>query len=138
MEELRSLSRGIAPPVLVDRGLPSALAALGARCTVPVELSVDPGLGTPAGRLDPAVETTVYFAVAEALTNVAKHSGAEACRVSVARTGAEIVDDGAGGAHIAKGHGLSGLADRVRAIGGTLTVVSPAGGPTTITVAMPC
>ncbi len=142
LEELRSLSRGIAPPVLVDRGLPSALAALGARCTVPVELSVDPGLGTPAGRLDPAVETTVYFAVAEALTNVAKHSGAEACRVSVARTGgqfgAEIVDDGAGGAHIAKGHGLSGLADRVRAIGGTLTVVSPAGGPTTITVAMPC
>jgi signal transduction histidine kinase len=142
LDELRALSRGIAPPVLTDRGLPSALAALAVRCTVPVELAVDPELGTPAGRLDAAVETAVYFAVAEALTNVAKHSGATTCWVTVAngsdRVRAEIVDDGDGGAHVAKGHGLSGLADRVQATGGTLTVVSPAGGPTTIGVELPC
>ena len=121
LDELRALSRGIAPPVLTDRGLPSALAALAVRCTVPVELAVDPELGTPAGRLDAAVETAVYFAVAEALTNVAKHSGATNCWVTVAhgpaRIGVEVVDDGDGGAHVAKGHGLSGLADRVRAGG---------------------
>jgi signal transduction histidine kinase len=142
LDELRALSRGIAPPVLTDRGLPSALAALAIRCTVPVELVADPALGTPAGRLDPAVETTAYFAVAEALTNVAKHSGATNCWVTVAkgptRVGVEVVDDGDGGAHVAKGHGLSGLADRVRAGGGTLSVQSPDGGPTTIRVELPC
>ncbi len=142
LDELRALSRGIAPPVLTDRGLPSALAALAVRCTVPTELAVDPELDTPAGRLDAAVETTAYFAVAEALTNVAKHSGAGNCWVTVAhgpgRIGVEIVDDGDGGAHMAKGHGLAGLADRVRATGGTLTVVSPPGGPTTIGVELPC
>lgn len=142
LDELRALSRGIAPPVLTDRGLPSALAALAVRCTVPVELTVDPELGSPAGRLDAAVESAVYFVVAEALTNVAKHSGAHECWVTVAhgpgRVRAEIVDDGDGGAHVAKGHGLSGLDDRVRASGGTLTVVSPKGGPTTIGVELPC
>jgi signal transduction histidine kinase len=142
LDELRALSRGIAPPVLTDRGLPSALAALAGRCTVPVELAVDPELGTPQGRLDPAVENTGYFAVAEALTNVAKHSGAANCWVTVAhgpgRLGIQIIDDGGGGAHVAKGHGLSGLADRIRATGGTLIVVSPAGGPTEIRVELPC
>ena len=142
LDELRALSRGIAPPVLADRGLPSALAALAIRCTVPVELAIDPELGTPAGRLDAAVETTVYFAVAEALTNVAKHSGAVTCWVTVAhgpdRIGVQVVDDGDGGAHVAKGHGLAGLVDRVRATGGTMTVVSPAGGPTTIGADLPC
>lgn len=141
LDELRALSRGIAPPVLTDRGLPSALAALAIRCTVPVELAVDPDLGTPVGRLEPAVETTVYFAVSEALTNVAKHSGALHCWVTVVSgpTGVatEIVDDGDGGAHVAKGHGLSGLADRVRAGGGTWAVTSPKGGPTTIRVELP-
>jgi CheY-like chemotaxis protein len=83
-DELRALSRGIAPPVLTDHGMPSALAALAIRSTVPIELAVDPELGTPAGRLDAAVETTAYFAVAEALTNVAKHSGAANCWVTVA------------------------------------------------------
>jgi signal transduction histidine kinase len=142
LDELRALSRGIAPPVLADRGLPSALAALAGRCTVPVALAVDPDLGTPRGRLDPAVENTAYFAVAEALTNVAKHSCAANCWVTVAngpgRLGIQIVDDGNGGAHVAKGHGLSGLADRVRATGGTLSVASPAGGPTEIRVELPC
>lgn len=142
LDELRALSRGIAPPVLTDRGLPSALAALAVRSTVPVELIVDPELGMPAGRLAAAVETAVYFTVAEALTNVAKHSGAANCWVTVAhgpaRVSVEITDDGVGGAHIAKGHGLSGLDDRVRAAGGTLSVRSPAGGPTTVTMVMPC
>lgn len=142
LNELRALSRGIAPPVLTDRGLPSALAALAARCTIPVELAVDPALGEPAGRLDAAVETTAYFAVAEALTNVAKHSGAQNCWVTVAHgpggVRVEIVDNGDGGAHVAKGHGLAGLADRIRAGGGTLSVVSPAGGPTTIGVELLC
>ena len=142
LDELRALSRGIAPPVLADRGLPSALAALAGRCTVPAALADDPDLGMPRGRLNPAVENTAYFAVAEALTNVAKHSGAANCWVTVAngpgRLGIQIVDDGDGGAHVAKGHGLSGLADRVRATGGTLSVVSPAGGPTEIRVELPC
>jgi signal transduction histidine kinase len=142
LDELRALSRGIAPPVLADRGLPSALAALASRCTVPVELVVDPDLGTPQGRLDPAVENTAYFTVAESLTNVAKHSAAANCWVTVAngrgRLAVQIVDDGDGGAHMAKGHGLSGLSDRVRANGGAFTVVSPDGGPTEIKVELPC
>ncbi|MDT5016961.1 MAG: hypothetical protein QOD39_3121, partial [Mycobacterium sp.] len=101
LDELRALSRGIAPPVLADRGLPSALAALAGRCTVPVELVIDPELGIPRGRLDAAVENTTYFAVAEALTNVAKHSNATNCWVTVAngpgRLAVHIVDDGDGG-----------------------------------------
>ncbi|MBY8872962.1 sensor domain-containing protein [Micromonospora sp. PLK6-60] len=139
--ELRTLSRGIAPPILVDRGLPSALAALAGRSLVPVELAVEPELGTPAGRLDPALENTAYFVVAEALTNVAKHSGATRCQVTVARRVGRleiaVVDDGVGGAHLAKGHGLAGVADRIRATGGTLDVLSPAGGPTELYVELP-
>jgi signal transduction histidine kinase len=141
LDELRSLSRGIAPPILVDRGLPSALAALAGRGLIPVDLAVDPALGTPEGRLDPAVESTAYFVVAESLTNVAKHSRAAACRVAVGSAGevlrVEILDDGEGGAHVAKGHGLAGLADRVHAAGGTLEVTSPAGGPTMIRADLP-
>lgn len=142
LDELRALSRGIAPPILVDRGLPSALAALAGRSTVPVELAVDPGLGTPEGRLDAPVESAAYFVVAEALTNVAKHSGASECWLTMARAGARlgivVADDGTGGAHLAKGHGLAGLADRVHALGGTLTVTSPAGGPTEVRAELPC
>ncbi|WP_319460350.1 sensor histidine kinase [Micromonospora sp. RTP1Z1] len=139
--ELRALSRGIAPPILVDRGLPSALAALAARALVPVELVIDPELGTPTGRLDPAVENTAYFVVAEALTNVAKHSQATSCQVEITRRVGRLEigvrDDGVGGAHLAKGHGLAGIADRVRATGGTLDVVSPTGGPTEIHAELP-
>lgn len=156
LAELRALSRGIAPPVLVDRGLPSALAALAARSTVPVELAVDAALGTADGRLDAAVENAAYFVVAESLTNVAKHSQATECWLTVARSGAVgvvglnqgggtgdrlgivVMDDGAGGAHLAKGHGLAGLADRVHALGGSLTVTSPPGGPTEIRAELPC
>jgi signal transduction histidine kinase len=142
LAELRSLSRGIAPPILVDRGLPSALAALAGRGVIPVDLTVDPTLGTPGGRLDPAVENTAYFVVAEALTNVAKHSKATECWVMVAREGDRlriaVIDDGEGGAHVSKGHGLSGIADRLRAGGGTLDVVSPTGGPTEVRGELPC
>jgi signal transduction histidine kinase len=138
LEELRALSRGIAPPVLADRGLPSALAALAGRCTVPVHLRVDPDVG----RLAAIVENTAYFVVAEALTNIAKHSHARSCAVSVTLAGkrlaANVEDNGLGGASLAKGHGLAGLADRVRAAGGQLHISSPAGGPTLIRAELPC
>jgi len=142
LAELRALSRGIAPPILVDRGLPSALAALAGRSTVPVDLAVEPALGAAEGRPEPAVEHAAYFVVAEALANVAKHSHATECWLTVVRgsgrLGIVVADDGAGGAHLAKGHGLAGLADRVRALGGTLTVISPVGGPTEVRAELPC
>lgn len=141
LAELRALSRGIAPPILVDRGLPSALAALAERGVIPIDLTVDPGLGTSAGRLDATAESTAYFVVAEALTNVAKHSRASRCWVEVRPTGDRlrivVGDDGLGGAHLSKGHGLAGIADRLRANGGTLAVTSPSGGPTEIRAELP-
>ncbi|MFC4056811.1 sensor histidine kinase [Planomonospora corallina] len=137
LDELRALSRGIAPPILSDRGLAPALAALAGRCTVPVDLDVQVEQRFPA-----AVENTVYFVVAETLTNVAKHSHATVCTVTLSRTGDVLMltigDDGVGGAHVAKGHGLSGLADRLRAVDGELTVDSPPGGPTVIVAEVPC
>lgn len=142
LAELRALSRGIAPPILVDRGLPSALAALAGRGLIPIDLTVDPQLGTRDGRPDPAVESTAYFVVAEALTNVAKHSRATECWLTVTRVDRTlqimVIDDGEGGAHLSKGHGLAGLADRVRANDGTLSVLSPVGGPTEIRAELPC
>lgn len=137
LDELRALGRGIAPPILTDRGLTAAITALAGRCTVPVELSV-PDLP----RLDPATEQTAYFVIAESLTNIAKHSHANACRVTVNVIGHRmeitITDDGVGGAHPAKGSGLSGLGDRVSSAGGELSVVSPTGGPTTVYAVVPC
>jgi signal transduction histidine kinase len=136
LDELRALSRGIAPPILVDRGLAAALTAVAGRCTVPVEL-VAPGIG----RLDPAVESAAYFVVAESLTNVAKHSQATAARVTVRQTAGrlliEVLDDGVGGAAVDKGHGLAGLEDRVRAAGGEFEVFSAAGEGTAIRAALP-
>ena len=138
LEELRALSRGIAPPVLADRGLAAALAALAARSPVPVELAVD----LPEERLAPVAENTAYFVVSEALANVAKHSDAGTVRVSVARFGGllrvEVEDDGSGGAVLAPGHGVAGLADRLRAVDGALTVDSPRGGPTRLIAELPC
>ncbi|MGK5172844.1 sensor histidine kinase [Geodermatophilus sp. CPCC 205761] len=138
LEELRALSRGIAPPVLADRGLAAALAAVAARSPVPVELSVD----LPQPRLAPAVENTAYFVVSEALANVAKHSGATTCQVVVVMAGPAlrvvVEDDGTGGAVLAPGHGLAGLADRLLAVDGVLTVDSPRGGPTRLVAELPC
>ena len=138
LDELRALSRGIAPPILADRGLREAVTALAARSTTPVELDADP----LHRRLDAAVETAAYFVIAEALTNVAKHSHAHRCVIGL-RHGAGtlrvwVTDDGVGGAALDKGHGLQGLDDRVRAAGGRLRVTSPGGGPTTITAELPC
>ncbi|NUS03631.1 MAG: sensor histidine kinase, partial [Nonomuraea sp.] len=131
LDELRALSRGIAPPILSDRGLAPALAALAGRCTVPVDLDVQ-----TVERYQAAVENAIYFVCAETLTNVAKHSRAAICTVQLLRIGDVLMltigDDGVGGAHVAKGHGLAGLADRLRAVDGELTVRSPDGGPTVI------
>ena len=138
LEDLRALSRGIAPPVLADRGLAAALAAIAARSPVPVDLAVD----LPTERLAPVTENTAYFVVSEALANVAKHSDATTCRVDVRCTGDRlrvvVEDDGTGGAVLAPGHGLSGLTDRLVAVDGALTVDSPRGGPTRLTAELPC
>ncbi len=136
VDELRSLSRGIAPPLLVDRGLAAALGELTVRSSVPVDAEVD----VPAP-LPPHVETAVYFVVAEALTNVAKHSGATRAAVVVRATDGQVEvrveDDGAGGAHPAKGSGLAGLQQRVVAADGRLEVSSPEGGPTAVHAWLP-
>ena len=138
LEELRALSRGIAPPVLADRGLCEALCALAARSVVPAELDAGP----LNRRLDAAIETAAYFVIAEALTNVAKHSQASRCAIGLRHGGRTlrvwVTDDGIGGAAQAKGHGLQGLDDRLHAVGGRLQVTSPEGGPTTITAELPC
>jgi signal transduction histidine kinase len=136
VDELRSLSRGIAPPLLVDRGLTAALGELTVRSEVPVEATLD-----VPDTLPPHVETAVYFVVAEALTNVAKHSGATRASVGVwmENGGVEVrvEDDGVGGAHPAKGSGLAGLKQRVLAADGRLEVASPEGGPTVVAAWLP-
>jgi len=138
LDELRALSRGIAPPILVDRGLGEAVTALAARSTIPVELDATP----LDRRLDAAVETAAYFVIAEALTNVAKHSHARRCAVGLRHSEGTlrvwVTDDGMGGAALGKGHGLQGLDGRLHAVGGRLGVTSPSGGPTTITAELPC
>jgi signal transduction histidine kinase len=137
LRELRDLVRGIHPVILEDRGLDAALSAVVARSPVPVELSV-----TAEPRPSPAVESAAYFIVCEALANVARH--AEARRASVridvqdAVLRIDLHDDGRGGADPARGTGLSGLADRVAALGGTFAIDSPSGGPTDLRVEIPC
>jgi signal transduction histidine kinase len=136
LQELRSLARGIHPPVLADRGLEAAIAAIADRTPVRVDVAVDVQRRPPK-----AVETAAYFVVAEALANVGKHANAEHVAIDVHEDGgtlvAEVVDDGVGGAN-RNGGGLSGLARRVEALDGTLEVISPAGGPTTIRAVIPC
>jgi len=138
LEELRALSRGIAPPILADRGLRDALGALAERCVVPAEVDAGP----VNRRLDAAVETAAYFVVAEALTNLAKHAHAGRCTIGLRCAEGTlrvwVTDDGVGGATSAKGHGLRGLEDRVRALGGNVVVASPEGGPTTVSAELPC
>ncbi|MFI1995531.1 sensor histidine kinase [Actinoplanes sp. NPDC020271] len=138
LEELRSLVRGINPPVLVERGLVDAVRALA--LDVPVEVQVHAGV--PA-RPERPVESAIYFAVAELLANVAKHAHAEHVTVDLAYTGnalvATVTDDGVGGIPaMPDGSGLAGIARRMAAFGGSLQVVSPAGGPTRATVSVPC
>jgi signal transduction histidine kinase len=134
--ELRDLARGIAPPILADRGLAAAVEALGRRAPMPVTVDADPDQ-----RPLPVVETAAYFVAAEALTNVAKHGRGAAARVTVQRVGdrlvVEVADDGPGGADPGGG-GLTGLRHRVEALDGTLTVTSPDGGGTVVRAELPC
>jgi signal transduction histidine kinase len=145
LAELRQLVRGLHPAVLDDRGLDAALSGIAANAPLPVRLRVD----VPT-RCAPGVEAVAYFVVSEALTNVAKHAGASHAEVTVERTGDRlrivVSDDGRGGATLdgggtaanGGGTGLRGLAQRAAAVDGTLTVESPPGGPTAITVELPC
>lgn len=138
LEELRSLSRGFAPPILLDRGLVAALESLAVRAALPLTVtSALPGdLELPV-----EVERNAYFIAAEAITNAAKHSGATVVDVGLQMRGTVldvvVTDDGHGGAVPAEGHGLAGLDERVRGLGGTLAITSPVGGPTTIAAHLP-
>lgn len=140
--ELRQLARGIYASVLDDRGLDAALSALAARSHIPVHLDVQVDT-----RVNRDAEAAVYFAIAESLTNAAKHSCASECRVTVRQrvneTGqpilwARIDDNGIGGATVSPGGGLDGVIHRVQAAGGTSRLESPIGGPTTLEVSVPC
>lgn len=140
--DLRNLTRGIHPPVLTDLGLDAALSALAARCPVPVSVDVSPDVQA-VPRPTPTIESIAYFVVAEALTNVARHAGASAAAVSVRRDGGwlrlVVSDNGLGGANLATGGtGLAGLADRLSAVDGRITVDSPLGGPTVLVAELPC
>ena len=136
LEELRELARGIHPSILTDRGLEAALSAVVGRATVPIELDID-----SCGNLPLAVQTTAYFVILEALTNASKHARSDRIDVRVAvgegHAMVEVRDDGGGGVDPARGSGLSGLADRVSALGGTLEIESPVGGGTTIRARIP-
>jgi signal transduction histidine kinase len=135
LAELRNLARGIHPPAL-DNGLPDALATLAATSVIPVELTA----ATPR-RPAPAIETIAYFCAAELLANAVKHSGANKISIDLTRHGEaltlRVTDDGVGGADQKLGTGLAGLAQRVRTVDGQVHVVSPAGGPTQVTVTLP-
>ncbi|MFG2000457.1 sensor histidine kinase [Spirillospora sp. NPDC048911] len=137
LAELRTVVRGILPPVLADRGLAGALAGLAADCGVPCRVDVD-----VPGRCAVSVEATAYFVTAEALTNIAKHSRARHAAVTVRRQGdrlsLRVEDDGVGGADEHEGSGLAGIRGRIEAHDGRLTMTSPRGGPTTLQVELPC
>jgi PAS domain S-box-containing protein len=135
--ELRELARGIHPAALTEGGLRPALDALVTRSRVPARLTAVPERRFPA-----AVEATAYFTVAEALTNAARYAGARLVEVTAAhaddRLRVQVRDDGRGGADAAAGSGLRGLADRAAALGGELSLTSPPGGGTVLTVEIPC
>lgn len=137
LAELRVVVRSILPPVLADRSLADALSALAAGCPVPCRVDAE-----PAGRCAASVESTAYFVVAEALTNVARHSRARRATVTLRRESRGlrvlVTDDGRGGAGEAGGSGLAGIRRRVEALDGTLVLTSPPGGPTTLEVSLPC
>jgi signal transduction histidine kinase len=137
LAELRELARGLHPAVLADRGLAPALETLTSRSPLPVTLE-----GVPEGRLAEPLEAAAYFVVAESLTNAVKHAEASELRVRMATEDGElrvdITDDGRGGADPASGGtGLRGLADRVEALGGRLSIESPPGRGTTVRAALP-
>ncbi|MEN3608806.1 sensor domain-containing protein [Plantactinospora sp. ZYX-F-223] len=135
--ELRHLVRGIHPPVLAERGLDGAVRALA--LSLPIPITVDAAL---SGRPDTPVESAAYFAVAETLTNMIRHSRARTGSVSLRHTDGVltmvVTDDGTGGADPASGTGLRGIERRLAAFDGTITLSSPPGGPTVITMELPC
>jgi signal transduction histidine kinase len=137
LAELRDLVRGIYPPVLADRGLADAIRALALDSPVPAELDID----LPS-EVEMPVGSAVYFAVAEALANVAKHAAARRVRIGLRHAGgmlrAEVTDDGVGGADPAGGTGLAGVERRLAAFDGILAVSSPPGGPTIVVIEVPC
>jgi signal transduction histidine kinase len=133
--EVRDLSRGLNPTILTEAGLSAAVESLAERASLPVRVdAVD-------RRFPPAVESTAYFVILEALTNVARHASATEARVGVREQAGmlviEVTDDGVGGADATGGSGLRGLTDRVSAAGGRLTVTSPRGAGTTVRVELP-
>lgn len=136
VEELRALSRGIAPPLLVDRGLAAAVAEMADGQPIPVRVSADLPPELPL-----AVETAAYFVAAEALTNVAKHSGADRADLALGVVDGQLVitvdDNGCGGAGDVPGHGLAGLRERLAGVDGALFLASPEGGPTRLRAEVP-
>ncbi len=137
LAELRAVVRSILPPVLAERSLPDALTALAAACPVPCLIDADVG-----GRCAASVEATAYFVVAETLTNVAKHSEAQSAVVSLFRHRSQLYltirDNGRGGADEGSGSGIDGIRRRVEAHDGKFVLTSPPGGPTTLSVSLPC
>jgi len=137
LTELRELVRGVHPPVLADRGLADAVRALALDCPLAVQTQID-----LPGRVAAPVETACYFAVAELLTNAAKHSGARDARVDVrhgdGRLRIEVTDFGLGGADPATGSGLAGVEKRLAAFDGIMAISSPTGGPTIVVLEVPC
>jgi signal transduction histidine kinase len=137
LSELRALVRGIHPPALVERGLDGAVRALALSLPLPVDVHID----LPA-RPSAPVESAAYFAIAEALANVVKHSGADRAWAQLeyddGRLVAIVGDDGAGGAHPRAGGGLQGIERRLKAFDGMVAVTSPPGGPTQVTMELPC
>jgi signal transduction histidine kinase len=135
IDEVRSLARGLHPPILAEAGLAAAVESLAERMPLPIEVHL------PEGRFERRAEATAYFVVAEALTNVARHAGASHARVEgtldAERLRLSIADDGQGGARTEGGSGLRGLADRLAAVGGTLAIESPAGAGTTVRAEIP-
>jgi signal transduction histidine kinase len=137
LSELRALVRGIHPPVLAERGLDGAVRALAVSLPLPVDVHAE-----LPGRLPAPVESAAYFAVAEALANVVKHSGANRAWVQLeydeGRLVAIVGDNGTGGADLAAGGGLRGVEQRLAAFDGVIAVTSPPGGPTLVTMELPC
>lgn len=140
LEELRALSRGFAPPILLDRGLVAALESAAVRNPIPTRLIDELAPGTA---LPQEIERNAYFVASEALANAVKHSGATdiELRVSLSDDGrwldVFVADNGDGGAQSVAGHGLAGLEERLRGLGGTLSVSSPVGGPTLVSARLP-
>ncbi|MGQ7750926.1 sensor histidine kinase [Streptomyces sp. WC2508] len=137
LTELRELVRGINPPVLNDRGLVEAVRAFALDSPLETDVTADLRL-----RLEPPIESALYFGIAELMTNAVKHARAARARISMVRDGARLVvdveDDGRGGAAVSDGGGLAGLRQRLAVFDGTLEITSPAGGPTRARIVVPC